>query len=156
MLARQLDYRLANVGQPGDVMVGYAITKNDKRVLAGYLHMRSGYGGAALARLFKVPRSTAYGWLAWFECLPEGLRAGLLAFMDAQAPILAPLSGACARVAGMAIPEAARKVVSSPGTAERTNILEPRPTSPLTAGVLFPCHSSSPATGHHSIVGRIA
>ncbi len=70
-------------------MVREAITKNEKRVLAAYLHVRSGYGGADLARFFKVPRSTAYGWLDWFESLPEGFRAGIVTFMDTQAPIMA-------------------------------------------------------------------
>lgn len=42
----------------------------------------------ALSWFFKVPRSTAYGWLAWFESLPEGLRSGILAFMDTQLPIV--------------------------------------------------------------------
>jgi hypothetical protein len=35
-------------------------------------------------RFFKVPRSTAYGWLEWFESLPEGLREGILAFMEGE------------------------------------------------------------------------
>ena len=56
-------------------------------MLAVYPHVRSAYCGAALSWFFKVPRSTAYGWLAWFESLPEGLRPGILAFMDTQAPI---------------------------------------------------------------------
>ena len=63
--------------------------KNEKRVLAIHLHVRSGYGGAALARFFKVPRTTAYGWLEWFKSLPEGLRDGILAFMDSQAHSMA-------------------------------------------------------------------
>ena len=89
ILARQLGHRLATFGQPYDAPIQKAITKNERRVIAAYLHVRPGYGGAALARFFKVPRSTAYGWLAWFESLPEGLRAGILAFMDTQAPIMA-------------------------------------------------------------------
>jgi hypothetical protein len=87
--ARQLEHRLATFAQPDDALIRKAIMKNEKRVLAVYLHVRSGYGGAALARFFTVPRSTAYGWLTWFESLPEGLRAGILAFMDTQAPIMA-------------------------------------------------------------------
>ena len=39
--------------------------------------------------LVKVPRSTAYGWLEWFESLPEGVQAGILEFMDTQVPIMA-------------------------------------------------------------------
>jgi hypothetical protein len=58
-------------------------------VLAVYLHTRAGYGGAALARFFKVPRTTAYGWISWFESLPEGLREGILEFMATQVPIMA-------------------------------------------------------------------
>jgi hypothetical protein len=64
---------LSTVGKPDDALVRKAIMKNEKRVLAPYLHVRSGYGGADLARFFKVPRTPAYGWLGWFESLPEGL-----------------------------------------------------------------------------------
>jgi hypothetical protein len=39
--------------------------------------------------LVKVPRSTAYGWLEWFESLPEGVQAGILEFMDTKVPIMA-------------------------------------------------------------------
>ena len=88
ILARQLEHRLATFAQPDDAMVRKAIMKNEKRVLAAYLHVRSGYGGADLARFFKVPRTTAYGWLDWFESLPEGLQAGILAFMDTQTPVM--------------------------------------------------------------------
>ena len=35
-------------------------------------------------------RSTAYGWLEWFESLPEGVQAGILEFMDTQVPAVAP------------------------------------------------------------------
>jgi hypothetical protein len=89
ILTRQLEHRLATFAQPDDALVRKVVTKSQKRSLAVYLHVRSGYGGAALARFFKVPRSTAYGWLAWFESLPEGLRHGILEFMDTQAPIMA-------------------------------------------------------------------
>jgi hypothetical protein len=88
-LVRQLEHRLATFAQPGDAQVRKAIMKNRKRVLAVYLHVRTGYGGAALARIFKVPRSTPNGWLAWFDSLPEGLRAGILAFMATQTPMMA-------------------------------------------------------------------
>jgi hypothetical protein len=87
-LERQLEHRLATFAQPDDALVRKAIGKNPQRVLAAYLYARSGYRGADLARFFKVPRTTAYGWLGWFGSLPEGLRAGILAFMDAQAPIM--------------------------------------------------------------------
>jgi len=89
ILERQLQYRLAHFAKPDDATVRKAITKNEQRVLAVYLHTRAGYGGAALARFFKVPRSTAYGWLEWFESLPEGLQASILAFMDTQVPDMA-------------------------------------------------------------------
>ena len=89
ILERQLQYRLAHFAQPDDAAVRKVILKNEQRILAVYLHTRAGYGGAALARFFKVPRSTAYGWISWFESLPEGLREGILAFMATQVPIMA-------------------------------------------------------------------
>lgn len=63
ILERQLKHRLATFAQPDDATVRKAITKNERRVLAVYLHIRSGYRGIDVARFFKVPRSTAYGWL---------------------------------------------------------------------------------------------
>ena len=89
ILERQLKHRLAHFAKPDDATVRKVIMKNEKRVLAIHLHVRSGYGGAALARCFKVPRTTAYGWLEWFESLPEGVQAGILEFMDTQVPIMA-------------------------------------------------------------------
>lgn len=89
ILERQLKHRLATFAQPDDATVRKAITKNEQRVLAVYLHVRSGYRGIDVARFFKVPRSTAYGWLEWFESLPERLREGILEFMDTQVPIMA-------------------------------------------------------------------
>jgi len=89
ILERQLKHRLATFAQPDDATVRKVVVKNEQRVLAVYLHVRSGYGGAALARCFKVPRTTAYGWIDWFKSLPEGLRDGILAFMDTQVPIVA-------------------------------------------------------------------
>jgi hypothetical protein len=89
ILERQLRYRLAHFAKPDDATVRKVVLKNEQRILAVYLHTRAGYGGAALARLFKVPRTTAYGWISWFESLPEGLREGILEFMDTQAPIMA-------------------------------------------------------------------
>lgn len=89
ILARQLEYRLAKFAKPDDAEVRKVVCKNEKRILAVYLHVRSGYRGVDLARFFKVPRTTAYGWLDWFESLPEGLREGILAFMDAQANSMA-------------------------------------------------------------------
>ena len=89
ILQRQLSYRLENFAKPDDAMVRKVITKNEQRILAVYLNVRSGYRGIDLARFFKVPKTTAYGWISWFESLPEGLREGILAFMDTQAPIMA-------------------------------------------------------------------
>ncbi len=91
ILERQLKHRLATFAQPDDATVRKAITKNEQRVLAVYLHVRSGYRGIELARFFKVPRSTAYSWLDWFKALPDGLQAGILAFMDSQVPRMAAL-----------------------------------------------------------------
>jgi hypothetical protein len=84
ILERQLKHRLATFAQPDDAMVRKALMKNEQRVLAVYLHVRSGYRGIDVARFFKVPKTTAYGWLDWFKMLPEGLQAGILAFMDSQ------------------------------------------------------------------------
>jgi hypothetical protein len=112
ILERQLKHRLAHFAKPDDATVQKVIMKNEKRVLAIHLHVRSGYGGAALARFFKVARSTAYGWLEWFESLPEGLQAGILEFMDAQVPIMA----ACQVPAVMPKPVAA-PVASQSGSA---------------------------------------
>jgi len=89
ILQRQLGYRLEKFAQPDDATVRKVIMKNEQRILAVYLHIRSGYRGIDLARFFKVPKTTAYGWLDWFKSLPEGLREGILAFMDTQAPIMA-------------------------------------------------------------------
>ena len=89
ILARQLEHRLATFAKPDDALVRKVVMKSERRILAIHLHLRSGYGGAALARFFKVPRSTAYGWLGWFESLPEGVQRGILEFMDTQVPIMA-------------------------------------------------------------------
>jgi len=51
-------YRLATCAQPDDATVRKAITKNEQRVLAVYLHVRSGYRGIDVARFFKVPKTT--------------------------------------------------------------------------------------------------
>jgi len=91
ILERQLKYRLARFAKPNDALVAKAIAKNEQRVLAVYLHVRSGYRGVDLARFFKVPRTTAYGWIDWFQSLPEGLQASILAFMDSQAHSMATL-----------------------------------------------------------------
>jgi len=88
--------------------------RGKRRVLAAYLHARSGYGGAALARSFKVPRSTAYGWLEWFESLPDGLRDGILAFMDTQAPIMAACQVPAAVPKPAAPPEGGSSSIAAP------------------------------------------
>jgi hypothetical protein len=97
ILERQLQYRLAHFAEPDDTTVRKVILKNERRILAVYLHTRAGYGGAVLARFFKAPRTTAYGWLKWFDSLPERLRDGILEFMDAQAPIMAACQVPAAR-----------------------------------------------------------
>jgi hypothetical protein len=89
ILERQLKHRLAHFAKPDDATVRKVILKNEKRVLAIHLHVRSGYRGIDVARFFKVPKTTAYGWLDWFNMLPDGLQAGILAFMDTQVPIMA-------------------------------------------------------------------
>jgi len=89
ILERQLEHRLATFAKPDDASVRKAVMKNQQRVLAVYLHLRSGYRGIDLARFFKVPKTTAYGWLDWFKTLPEGLQTGILAFMDSQAHSMA-------------------------------------------------------------------
>ena len=112
ILERQLHYRLAHFAKPDDATVRKVVLKNERRILAVYLHTRAGYGGAALARFFKVPRTTAYGWISWFESLPEGLREGILAFMDTQVPVMA----AC-QVPAVVPKAAALKEASQSGSA---------------------------------------
>ena len=89
ILERQLEHRLAMFAKPDDALVRKAVMKNQQRVLAVYLHLRSGFRGIDLARFFKVPKTTAYGWLDWFKTLPEGLQTGIVAFMDSQAHSMA-------------------------------------------------------------------
>lgn len=112
ILERQLAYWLATFAKPDDAMVRKVILKNEKRILAVYLHVRSGYRGIDLARFFKVPTTTAYGWLDWFQSLPEELREGILAFMDSQAHIIA----ACQIPAVM--PKSAEKGADSKGASQ--------------------------------------
>lgn len=88
ILEQQLKQRLATFAKPTDDDVRKVILKDQRRVLAIYLHVRSGYRGIDLARFYKVPKTTAYGWLEWFKALPEGLRDGILTFLDAQVPSL--------------------------------------------------------------------
>ena len=112
ILERQLKHRLAHFAKPDDTTVRKVIIKNERRILAVHLHVRSGYGGAALARFFKVARSTAYGWLEWFESLPEGVQTGILEFMDTRVPIMA----AC-QVPAVVPKSAAPKETSQSGSA---------------------------------------
>ena len=114
ILERQLKHRLAMFAQPDDATVREAITKNEQRVLAVYLHVRSGYRGIDVARFFKVPKTTAYGWLDWFKMLPEGLQAGILAFMDAQAPIMAACQVPAVRTKPAAAPKASQSGSAAP------------------------------------------
>jgi len=111
ILERQLKHRLAHFAKPDDATVRKVIMKNEQRVLAVYLHVRSGYRGVDLSRFFKVPKTTAYGWLDWFKSLPEGVQAGVLAFMDTQVPIMA----AC-QVPSVVPKAAAPKEASSRGS----------------------------------------
>jgi hypothetical protein len=112
ILERQLKHWLAHFAKPDDAIVRKVVMKNEQRVLAVYLHVRSGYRGIDVARFFKVPKTTAYDWLDWFKSLPEGLRDGILAFMDTQVPIMA----ACQVPAVMPKP-AAVPVASQSGNA---------------------------------------
>ena len=106
ILERQLKHRLAHFAKPDDATVRKVVIKNEQRVLAVYLHVRSGYRGIDVARFFKVPKTTAYGWLDWFKMLPEGLQAGILAFMDTQAPIMAACQVPAVRTKPAAAPKA--------------------------------------------------
>ncbi|MFM8705551.1 MAG: hypothetical protein ACKOHG_17150, partial [Planctomycetia bacterium] len=56
--------------------------------------------------------TTAYGWLDWFQSLPEGLREGILAFMDSQAHTMA----AC-QIPGV-MPKPAEKGADSVGASQ--------------------------------------
>ncbi len=76
ILERQLKCQLAHFAKPDDATIQKVVMKNQRRILAVYLHVRFDYSGVALVRFFKVPRSTAYGWLEWFESLPEGVQTG--------------------------------------------------------------------------------
>ena len=89
ILERRLKHRLATFPEPDVALVRKVVCKNERRVLSVYPHVRSGQRGVDLARFFQVPRTTAYGWIDWFQSLPAGLREEILAFMDTQAPVLA-------------------------------------------------------------------
>jgi hypothetical protein len=69
ILARQLEHRLATVAQPDEALVRKAIMMNEKRMLAVYPHVRSGYGGADLARFSRCPgRPPTDGWTGSKAC----------------------------------------------------------------------------------------
>lgn len=84
ILKEQLNQRVARfTNMPPDE--AFALIQNNRdRVLAAYLHVRSGYGGTDLATIFKIPTGTAYEWLRWFDRLPEGLREAALKFIDRE------------------------------------------------------------------------
>jgi hypothetical protein len=84
LLSDQLRRRLARHQQMTEQDVFNLIRDNRDRVLAGHLHLRSGYRGADISSMFGIPRSTAYGWIDWFKALPEKLREGALRFCDEQ------------------------------------------------------------------------
>jgi hypothetical protein len=84
LLEEQLKKRLARFADIPPDEAFLLIRDNRSRVLAAYLHVRSGYGGTELATLFKIPKGTAYEWLRWFERLPEGLREAALKFIDRE------------------------------------------------------------------------
>lgn len=84
ILDGQLKQRLARFKDMPPDEAFALIRDNRLRVLAAYLHVRSGYGGTALATMFKIPTGTAYEWLRWFERLPEELREAALTFIDRE------------------------------------------------------------------------
>ena len=84
ILEEQLKQRLARFKDMPPDEAFALIRDNRARVLAAYLHARSGYGGTALATMFKIPTGTAYEWLRWFDRLPEGLREAALKFIDRE------------------------------------------------------------------------
>jgi len=61
-----------------------------------------------------VPKTTAYGWLDWFKMLPEGLQAGILAFMDTQAPIMAACQLPAVTIKPAAAPKASQSGSAAP------------------------------------------
>ena len=119
ILERQLEHRLTTFAKPDDALVRKAVMKNQQRVLAVYLHLRSGFRGIDLARFFKVPKTTAYGWLDWFKTLPEGLQTGIVAFMDSQAHSMA----ACQ------MPTVVPKPANSPEQAPKGSTIAPARTA---------------------------
>lgn len=84
ILDEQLKQRVARFKDMPPDEAFSLIRDNRARVLAAYLHVRSGYGGTDLAAMFKIPTGTAYEWLRWFDRLPEGLREAALTFIDRE------------------------------------------------------------------------
>jgi hypothetical protein len=95
LLGDELRKRLARYRDAGPEDVLRLIRDNRDRVLAGHLHVRSGYGGADIAKMFGVPRGTAYGWIDWFKALPDSLRDGALKFCDSQVASIAASQHPC-------------------------------------------------------------
>jgi hypothetical protein len=117
ILTQQLKDQVTKFAKPDDKVVHDTIRKNYSRVVAAHLHIRSDYGGAELAKLFKVPRSTAYGWLEWFTLLPEGLREGILAYVDSRVPNIVLRQGL------EAISKAGPKTAGGPTKSDATAIV---------------------------------
>jgi hypothetical protein len=84
ILDEQIKQRLARFKDMSPDEAFALIRENRGRVLAAYLHVRSGYGGTDLASIFNIPKGTAYEWLRWFDRLPEGLREAALKFIDRE------------------------------------------------------------------------
>jgi hypothetical protein len=61
-----------------------------------------------------VPKTTAYGWIDWFKSLPEGLRDGILAFMDMQVPMMAAYQVPAVIPKPAAAPEASQSGSATP------------------------------------------
>jgi len=61
-----------------------------------------------------VARSTANGWLEWFESLPEGVQAGILEFMDTQVPIMAACQGPAVVPKATALKEGSKSGSAAP------------------------------------------
>lgn len=88
ILEDQLRLAVARYQQMGQSEVMCLIRDYRQRVLAAHLHLCSGYSGARLGEMFSVPRSTAYGWLDWFERLPDIVKRTALDWIDSQAAAL--------------------------------------------------------------------
>lgn len=85
LLASQIQRRLAACKDPDGELVRTLIANGRERSFAAFLHVRADFGGAELSRMFGVPRTTAYSWLAWFDALPDELQSGVLRFFETEA-----------------------------------------------------------------------